>query len=767
MDIILKKNPLFSIIIPTYNQANFLPHALDSIKFQSYKNWEALIINDGSTDNTALIAESYCRKDERFKVFHKNNGGTASALNEGIKRAVGTWICWLSSDDLFERDKLYMHFTETKKNNKINFYYTHFFYLYDKFGTKSAPELWNEIPNRKFQVLNFFSGPYIHGNSVAIHRNIFETIGIFDETYPHGHDFEMWLRISSKFESKFINKRTCTTRWHASQTTHEFPEAGFFDSARASIEFINNHEFPEIFPLIDLKDPKHATSAIIESVNITLNNNAVIHKFGTSTAIIERLAEWIHKEDNIDNKKTLIKIAKFIIQKHTKQNQLQLTIAKYLIELMERKSFSYKNYDPLYEAKKYSQFLIESKQYNKSESILRYINFINKKLNLIEKSDNNLFEKNCNKNYIKKNDEILLASNYHELKKITPQIRILIYYSGLHNSTTPYAGTSNALIKLAKYLKRNHNLNITLTGNYVKEIEYLDGLQLNILPEPQSIQDFSDYFDVIIFATHLDLFENITKRANQIWILHQHCWNIGPNELSKLHTFDSIIALSSIHKSNIQSQGVDANIIHIAPNLLDTELFYPRKVQRDNYSIMFAGAIVEHKNVHILIEAFKILYSFNKNISLHIYGSASMWIESNNYENNLHKYKNNSIYFYGRAKNDDMPYHYSRHSIYCMPSMLESFGLGTIEAQSCGCIPVVYNSGGVSATLRNNTTGYLYKENSPIILAKELNNALHNVLQNKSIRTEAMRYVKNKFNESLVTNQYLNILRTSYSNITR
>jgi len=95
-----------SVIIPCYNQAVYLPDALESVRRQSYRDWECLIINDGSTDNTADIASYYQDMDRRFSHIQQVNGGLSNARNTGLGRAVGQFIQLLDADDLLERDKL-------------------------------------------------------------------------------------------------------------------------------------------------------------------------------------------------------------------------------------------------------------------------------------------------------------------------------------------------------------------------------------------------------------------------------------------------------------------------------------------------------------------------------------------------------------------------------------------------------------------------------------------------------------------------------------
>lgn len=95
-----------SIIIPVYNAEDFLEHCFQSISIQSYKNWECLLVDDGSTDNSGAICDKQAEKDNRFRVIHKNNGGVSSARNSGIKEAKGEWILFIDADDFVGMDYL-------------------------------------------------------------------------------------------------------------------------------------------------------------------------------------------------------------------------------------------------------------------------------------------------------------------------------------------------------------------------------------------------------------------------------------------------------------------------------------------------------------------------------------------------------------------------------------------------------------------------------------------------------------------------------------
>ena len=110
-------NELISIVVPIYNVENYLRICLDSIQNQTYQNFECLLINDGSPDNSADICIEYVAKDSRFRYFEKENGGLSSARNLGIERSGGTYITFVDSDDWLEHDALDRLYGALKKEN--------------------------------------------------------------------------------------------------------------------------------------------------------------------------------------------------------------------------------------------------------------------------------------------------------------------------------------------------------------------------------------------------------------------------------------------------------------------------------------------------------------------------------------------------------------------------------------------------------------------------------------------------------------------------
>jgi glycosyltransferase involved in cell wall biosynthesis len=96
--------PEISVIVPVFNVEKYILKCVDSILSQSFKDFELLLINDGSTDNSGIICDEYAKKDIRIKVFHKENGGVSSARNLGIEKSLGKWITFVDADDFIEQN---------------------------------------------------------------------------------------------------------------------------------------------------------------------------------------------------------------------------------------------------------------------------------------------------------------------------------------------------------------------------------------------------------------------------------------------------------------------------------------------------------------------------------------------------------------------------------------------------------------------------------------------------------------------------------------
>jgi GT2 family glycosyltransferase len=288
--------PFFSILVPTFNQSGYLGAALDSLLSQTDPDWEAIVVNDGSTDATADVLMTYSILDKRFRVVHQPNGGVGSALNAGLRLAQGKWVCWLSSDDLFQPGKLATHRAWIVQHPECRFFFTHFHELDETRGKIINPPLWAPIPAQAWQVLEMLRANYVHGNSICVDREGWSAVGGFNEELRHGQDYDMWLRLIVRFPAVFIPERTCVTRIHRDQGTNTFPRAGFYDSAKAAIRFLNSHPFADLISQVDRSDPGAFQQALVRALDIAGSHDGFLYKLGPHPALLMRVMEWLWGE---------------------------------------------------------------------------------------------------------------------------------------------------------------------------------------------------------------------------------------------------------------------------------------------------------------------------------------------------------------------------------------------------------------------------------------------------------------------------------------
>ncbi|MBD2178840.1 glycosyltransferase [Pseudanabaena sp. FACHB-1998] len=311
----MTNKPFFSILIPTYNQAQYLGAALDSAIAQTHTNWEAIIINDGSTDTTAEIIEIYCNKDSRFKAIHKENGGVSSALNKGLENARGEWICWLSSDDLFEPNKLEIHQKWINDFPDYKFFYSNYYQLFETTNgfTKVKINLSKEIPPIELQVVQLLKNNYIAGINICISKSAWLNVGLFNEKLRYAQDHDMWFRLMMRYPALFISEYTCLRRVHQEQGTNKFRSFCIFDSAKLTIQILNKYEIEDLLPLINLQDCKQIECTLKYILNIALDSNSFVYKFGFHPLLIFKIQKFIAKYIDMSNSinKVLIEKIRF------------------------------------------------------------------------------------------------------------------------------------------------------------------------------------------------------------------------------------------------------------------------------------------------------------------------------------------------------------------------------------------------------------------------------------------------------------------------
>ena len=218
----MDQSHLISVIVPCYNQGSFLDKNLRSIYEQKYKNWECIIVDDGSDDSTPDIAKCWISKDTRFKYHRKSNNGLASARNIGLDKARGNFIQFLDADDFLDNRKFGESF-EVIGLEKVNLIVITGYLQFNDF--KDKPEKPHFRLAEKFLNRSEILFEWDNEFAIPIHCGIFSSDLFHDFRFPEDlkakEDWLMWIKFFQKEELKifFIEENLAFYRRHGGNMT--------------------------------------------------------------------------------------------------------------------------------------------------------------------------------------------------------------------------------------------------------------------------------------------------------------------------------------------------------------------------------------------------------------------------------------------------------------------------------------------------------------------------------------------------------------------
>ena len=192
-------NPLVSVIVPTYNRGWILREAIDSILEQDFSDFELMVVDDGSTDNTPDILNAYVRD---IRVLRQSNQGVSAARNRGIKASSGQLVTFLDSDDLWLPHKLgaQVDFFTTRPDAMIC--------QTEEQWIRNGIRVNPKMRHHKFSGMIFERSLelcLVSPSAVMLRRILFESVGMFDESLPACEDYDLWLRISCRYPVYLID----------------------------------------------------------------------------------------------------------------------------------------------------------------------------------------------------------------------------------------------------------------------------------------------------------------------------------------------------------------------------------------------------------------------------------------------------------------------------------------------------------------------------------------------------------------------------------
>ncbi|MBL0309836.1 MAG: glycosyltransferase [Bacteroidetes bacterium] len=244
--------PFFSIIIPTYNRADLIGKAIQSIVTQTYSDWELIVIDDGSKDNTKDVVVGF--NDPRIKYVWQQNQERCEARNNGIKLAQGKYICFLDSDDYYLSDRLQLLFDELSiRKFPVELFFTPL--IHEKNGHFSQIEP-KEISAQT--VFDDIAQSVIHSQQVCAARVIFKEF-LFDIQFHIGEDMELWLRIARKYNITLLKAQHSIV---------------VVDHENRSVNYkLNNSYAEQLKTLRHIFSPEHSGKVVSKSIQNQLIGN--------------------------------------------------------------------------------------------------------------------------------------------------------------------------------------------------------------------------------------------------------------------------------------------------------------------------------------------------------------------------------------------------------------------------------------------------------------------------------------------------------------
>jgi glycosyltransferase involved in cell wall biosynthesis len=219
-------NPLVSVVVTTYNQAEYIEGTLKSVFAQTYKPYEVVVVDDGSTDDTPARIALF---NDRIIYIRQNNQGVAGSRNTGIRKAKGEFIAFLDGDDLWEPEKLSVQVAAARSHPNSGFIAVDGVEFNDRgilhtslFFGACCKGLADDSMTTGRYYSQLLQGPFISTTSqVMVPANVFQTIGLSDRRFKRASDYDLYIRIAAKFDVTIIKKRL--VRWRRLSTSASGP----------------------------------------------------------------------------------------------------------------------------------------------------------------------------------------------------------------------------------------------------------------------------------------------------------------------------------------------------------------------------------------------------------------------------------------------------------------------------------------------------------------------------------------------------------------
>ncbi len=203
--------PFISVIIPTFNRLDLLKETVESVRNQTFNDFEIVVVNDGSTDGTG----EWLRAQKDVCALEQENSGIATSRNNGAAVARGAWLAFLDHDDLWAREKLRIQADYLRENSDVALVAARHVRLGKQYR-KPRQSTWIKGD----LLVKEFSESFIHTSSVMIRKDVFNEIKGFPPRYRFADEFDVWLKIAAAYPIAYVDEPLVFIRFHEANTSH-------------------------------------------------------------------------------------------------------------------------------------------------------------------------------------------------------------------------------------------------------------------------------------------------------------------------------------------------------------------------------------------------------------------------------------------------------------------------------------------------------------------------------------------------------------------
>jgi glycosyltransferase involved in cell wall biosynthesis len=214
-------SPIISVVCSVKNGENTIGLTIESIINQSFKDWEFIIVDDGSTDNTSLIINEYAKQDMRIKFIKTDGVGRGNALNLAIKNSKGYYIANIDADDPSHPQRLEFQYLALKKNKEFSLVSTNYSLI-----SGDEDPYWENIDCTSIDNIkvidithNLIRNNPINHSSILVKKKDLENVGLYDVDRQCLFDYDLWIRLAQhSYRLGYINQKLSTKRFHKNQS---------------------------------------------------------------------------------------------------------------------------------------------------------------------------------------------------------------------------------------------------------------------------------------------------------------------------------------------------------------------------------------------------------------------------------------------------------------------------------------------------------------------------------------------------------------------